>query len=81
VPCEAEGDTALEGRSTESDLERSHWARVWRKRGSSDVVVGGVGGFVNIGKAGVGGWTSLSVSVVAGDVGLQLARGPGSCGG
>ncbi|KAJ7362748.1 hypothetical protein DFH08DRAFT_799768 [Mycena albidolilacea] len=57
------------------DFERPRWAGVWRKRGSSDAVVGGVEGFVNIGKVGVGGWATLSVSVVAvvvavaGDVG------------
>ncbi|KAJ7811053.1 hypothetical protein B0H14DRAFT_1475847 [Mycena olivaceomarginata] len=64
---------------------------VWRKRGSSDVVVGDVGRFVNVGKAGVGGWTTLSIAhqhdtlvvsvvavvvVVAGDVGVTIGRGP-----
>jgi hypothetical protein len=83
VPCEAEEDAALEGRSTERDLERSRWAGDWRKRGSLEVAVGDVGGLANVGEAGVGGWTTLSVSVViavvvavAGDVGVARGTGP-----
>jgi hypothetical protein len=35
VPCEAEEDAALRGRSTKSDLERSRWAGIGGSAGAS----------------------------------------------
>jgi hypothetical protein len=75
VPCEADEDAALGGRSTESDLERLRWAGDWRKRGSFEVAVGDVGGLANVGEAGVGGWSVSGVVAVAG--GVWEARGTG----
>jgi hypothetical protein len=76
VPCEAEEDAALGGRSTDSDLERSRWAGDWRKRGSFEVAVGDMGGLANVGEAGVGGWSVSGVVVVVGGVGVARGTGP-----
>jgi hypothetical protein len=63
VPCEAEEDAALGGRSTDN---KPRWAGDWRKRGSLEVAVGDVGGLANVGEAGVGGSVSRGVGEARG---------------